>query len=198
MDNRSTRQRCVCRFVFYIMAWDRDVVGDTRGESYDQKNPLRRKSPADGGLLRVWGQARCVHAATGFAYSRGNRCSPWDTGACPRSALEGPSEHFHHFWCPSGAWRLAHARGSVLDLAHGLSCVGLPTRLAEHSPGWALDCEECFDDCGGLGWCSVPSVSFCHWFGPKHLSLRRAVHPASRRPLPGVSSWMAIRATAVI
>ncbi len=32
------------------------------------RNPLRRKSPSDGRLLRVWGQARCVDAATGFGY----------------------------------------------------------------------------------------------------------------------------------
>ncbi len=31
-------------------------------------NPLRRKPRSDGRLLRVWGQARCVHAATGFGY----------------------------------------------------------------------------------------------------------------------------------
>ncbi len=31
-----------------------------------RKYPLRRKSPSDGRRLSVWGQARCVHPATGF------------------------------------------------------------------------------------------------------------------------------------
>ncbi len=66
-------------------------------------NPLRRKSPSDGRLLRVWGQARCVHAATGFDDEiRGcmralghRRQSPVGLGLYPHAtrAVQWPSLH---------------------------------------------------------------------------------------------------------